>query len=104
MLDIFLNVDDKVVPYPVKKTFDEARLDPLIIMQKIQQSCHTKCKSSNQTATLRASICSLIANNSWLQGQLNNDTNFFEAGLDSLQLPQLIAQLKFIPRFLEPWL
>jgi acyl carrier protein len=42
---------------------------------------------------LRASIRSLITNNSWLQGQLDNDTDFFEAGLDSLQLPQLIAQL-----------
>jgi long-subunit acyl-CoA synthetase (AMP-forming) len=31
-LDTFLNVDDKVAPYPFKKKFDEARLDPLIIM------------------------------------------------------------------------
>ena len=42
---------------------------------------------------LRPSLRYLVTGNSWLQGELDDQTDFFEVGLDSLQLPGLVEQI-----------
>ena len=42
---------------------------------------------------LRFSLRQLVTGNSWLQGELDDQTDFFEIGLDSLQLPGLVKQI-----------
>ncbi|TVY17157.1 Non-canonical non-ribosomal peptide synthetase FUB8 [Lachnellula arida] len=51
---------------------------------------------------LRDSLRHLIATNSWLVGELDNQTDLFEAGLDSLQLPGLVNQINSFLSAIRP--
>jgi len=104
---IMLTKPDKPFPRAGKETIQRASI-PQLYAEEFEELYASASKARtvpilrkasllvNSTASnedLQPSLCRLIAANSWLQGELDEEMDFFDVGLDSLQLPGLVKQI-----------
>lgn len=104
---IILTKPDKPFPRAGKETIQRASI-PQLYAEEFEELYANASKARNMpvlredspsvngTASnedLRPSLRRLIAANSWLQGELDEEMGFFDVGLDSLQLPGLAEQI-----------
>ncbi|KAF7929186.1 uncharacterized protein EAE98_005105 [Botrytis deweyae] len=100
---------DKPFPRAGKETIQRASV-PVLYAEELERLYSEKAAVDTQGSliegvdygNLKHSLHNLVATNFWLQGDLDDEMDFFEAGLDSLQLPGFIKQINAFLSTVKP--
>ncbi|KAF7911609.1 hypothetical protein EAE99_011072 [Botrytis elliptica] len=100
---------DKPFPRAGKETIQRASV-PVLYAEELERLYSEKAAVDTQGSliegvdyrNLKHSLHDLVATNFWLQGDLDDEMDFFEAGLDSLQLSGFIKQINAFLRTVKP--